>query len=416
MKQPKLWTKNFSLIVIGQIISLFGNNILRFALSMVILDMTGSVTIFATYLAISMIPTVLLSLFGGILADRVNRRNIMVGLDFLTSIFIFVFALIFHTYTFTMWIGVLLVLLSIIQSFYQPAVQSSIPIVVDQKYLMPANGIVIEVNALASLIGPILGGILYGFYGLYPILWVSTACFFFSAILEIFIKLPKTKIEKGKNIFKTITTDFKSAFSFLIKKQKNLFYLLLIVALLNFSLSSMLLVGLPFIIKILLGFSNQSYGYIEAAMGVGSILGGIFSGIVAKKLSFKKSYLFLFFSSIAIIPIAIATMNLGNVNLSYFLVLISVILSMLCATLFTVFAQTFMQKLTPNAMLGKVASVVTILSMCAMPLGQATYGLLFGNIKETYIILFISIIVCIILTFFSKKIIGNLSLSLEETE
>lgn len=75
MKPKKLFHRNFSLMIIGQIISLFGNAILRFALSMYVLDLTGSAAAFGTILAVSMIPTVLLSPVGGIIADRINRRN-----------------------------------------------------------------------------------------------------------------------------------------------------------------------------------------------------------------------------------------------------------------------------------------------------------------------------------------------------
>lgn len=74
----KLFTKNFTLLVLGQVSSLFGNFILKFALSMYVLEVTGSATVYAGILAIATIPTILLSPLGGILADRANRRNIMV--------------------------------------------------------------------------------------------------------------------------------------------------------------------------------------------------------------------------------------------------------------------------------------------------------------------------------------------------
>ena len=94
MNTQKLFHKDFTIMVLGQIISLFGNSILRFTLSLYILDTTGSAAVFGSILAVSMIPTVLLSTFGGVLADRVNRRNIMVVLDYCTSFIIFLFALL----------------------------------------------------------------------------------------------------------------------------------------------------------------------------------------------------------------------------------------------------------------------------------------------------------------------------------
>ena len=69
------------LLILGQLTSLFGNFILKLALSMYVLEVTGSAAIFAGILSIAIIPTIVLSPLGGILADRADRRNIMVGLD-----------------------------------------------------------------------------------------------------------------------------------------------------------------------------------------------------------------------------------------------------------------------------------------------------------------------------------------------
>ena len=81
----KLFTKNFTLLILGQLTSLFGNFILKLALSMYVLEVTGSAAIFAGILSAATIPTILLSPLGGILADREDRRNIMVALDALTG-------------------------------------------------------------------------------------------------------------------------------------------------------------------------------------------------------------------------------------------------------------------------------------------------------------------------------------------
>ena len=88
MKEP-LFTKNFTLLILGQLTSLFGNFILKLALSMYVLEVTGSAAVFAGILSAAAIPTILLSPFGGILADRADRRNIMVALDALTGVSVF---------------------------------------------------------------------------------------------------------------------------------------------------------------------------------------------------------------------------------------------------------------------------------------------------------------------------------------
>ena len=78
----KLFSRDFTLVVIGQIISLFGNASIRFALPLYLLNQTGSSVLYGTVTACAFIPAILLSPVGGIVADRINKRNIMVLLDF----------------------------------------------------------------------------------------------------------------------------------------------------------------------------------------------------------------------------------------------------------------------------------------------------------------------------------------------
>lgn len=85
------FSKDFILIAIGQIISIFGNQILRYALPLYLLNQTGSSALFGTVMALSFVPMILLFPIGGIIADRLNKRNIMVVLDFSTAILIFLF-------------------------------------------------------------------------------------------------------------------------------------------------------------------------------------------------------------------------------------------------------------------------------------------------------------------------------------
>lgn len=408
--KEKLFKKDFSLMVIGQIISLFGNTILRFALSMIVLDLTGSVAIFGTILAVSMIPTVLLSAFGGILADRVNKRNIMVVLDFTTAICIAVFAMAFHISGSVVAIATLMVVLSIIQAFYQPSVQSSIPLLVKEKNLMSANGTVIQVNALANLLGPIIGGLLYGFLGIDPIVYVSGICFFLSAIMECFIHIPNIK-QANKSGIKTIQLDFKEAIDFLIHKQREILKMLFLIAGINLFLSAMIIVGLPYIVKILLGLSNQLYGFAEGAMGIGSIIGGISAGIISKKIGFKQSYWLLIGIGFTILPIGIGILLRGSPMLAYSIILIGVLATMLLTTLFSVYGQTIIQKLTPNTMLGKLSSVVTVITMCVLPIGQALYGGIFDLARSnSFLIVFAVGVISAIIGIASKKVIQRIKL------
>ena len=181
--------KNFILIVTGQIISLFGNAILRFALPLYLLNETNSALLFGLVSACSFIPMILLSPVGGMIADRVNKRNIMVTLDFLTALITLLFTVFFEKMNLTVIVLIMLTLLYSIQAAYQPAVQSSIPLLMSKENLIKGNAVINLISSLASLIGPIAGGAVYGMFGLHPILYISIPCFAFSAVMEIFIKM-----------------------------------------------------------------------------------------------------------------------------------------------------------------------------------------------------------------------------------
>ena len=93
MKQ-QVFSRDFTLVVIGQIISLFGNAILHFALPLYLLRETGSSALFGVVTACSFLPMVILSPIGGAVADRVNKRSMMAGLDFFTAGLILMYALV----------------------------------------------------------------------------------------------------------------------------------------------------------------------------------------------------------------------------------------------------------------------------------------------------------------------------------
>ena len=199
--EQKLFSKDFTLVVVGQIISLFGNAAIRFALPLYLLNLTGSSALYGTVTACAFIPAILLSPIGGIVADRVNKRNIMVILDFFTAAVILAFSLLMNGVHLVLLLTVTLMLLYGIAGAYQPSVQASIPALVNQDNFMAANSIINTISSFASLTGPVLGGVLYSAYGLKPVLWVCEVCFIVSAVMEIFIKIPFQKQAPDGGIF-----------------------------------------------------------------------------------------------------------------------------------------------------------------------------------------------------------------------
>ena len=375
-----LFSRNFMLVVIGQIISLFGNATIRFALPLYLLNQTGSSALYGTVTACAFIPAILLSPVGGIVADRVNKRNIMVALDFFTAALILGFALLMNRVDLVLLLTVMLMLLYGIAGAYQPSVQASIPALVSPDHFMEANSVINTISSFAGLIGPVLGGILYSAYGLVPVLRVCMLCFFVSAVMELFIKMPEVKQNVGEGIWKTAKADFTQSIRFIRKDRPAIGQGLLVICGVNLFLSAMLIVGMPYLITEVLELgdaANKLYGFAEGALAAGGLAGGVCAGIFAKKFTIRKSGNLIVACSVCVFPIGVSLFLSSSSWVSYVVLALCCFVIMVFSTIFIVQIMSFVQKETPSHLIGKVISVILTVSMCSQPLGNALYGVLF---------------------------------------
>ena len=395
MKQ-KLFTKNFTFLVLGQVSSLFGNFILKFALSLYVLDTTGSATIFAGILAVSTIPTILISPLGGILADRANRKNIMVALDTLSGISVLCAALLFSESNDIAVIGGLLVLLSILGAFESPTVQACVPQMLIGDNIIKGNAIVNQVTAIAALIAPILGSILYVTFGLEPVMYASIICFFVTALFESFIKLEYKPSDTLDGFMSIVKNDFILSMKFICREQPSILKMLLLTALVSFFAMGAAMVGLPYIVLNILGLNAEYYGAAESILGIAGIFGSIVAVLLTGKMKIQKLSIVLVLLGIFFIPAGVVFLLPTSVITKYVINIISFCGIQLATCIFSIFAISFIQQKTPNNTIGKVMAYVATISMCAQPLGQIVYGLLFDNITVQLILIPTGIAVLVI--------------------
>lgn len=394
----KLFSRDFTLVVIGQIISLFGNAALRFALPLYLLNQTGSSALYGTVMACAFIPAILLSPVGGMIADRVNKRNVMVILDFFTAALILTFCLLMDGVNLVVLLTATLMILFGIAGAYQPSVQAAIPALVGQEQIMAANSVVNTISSLAALLGPVLGGILYSAYGLKPVLWVCVACFVLSAVMEIFIHIPFQKQVSEGGMWQTVRSDFAQSVRFVCKDRPVIGKAVLAVCGINLFLSSMITVALPYLVTEVLALdaaqANRLYGYAEGILAAGGLAGGICAGLLAKKLSVQKAGKLIVISAGCMFPVAVSLAVFSSGMVNYAILTAGCFAVMTCCTIFTVQMMTFFQTVTPPHLLGKVIAVIMTMSMCAQPVGNAMYGVLFEVSKgfEYAVVLFAGVV------------------------
>ncbi|BFL41148.1 MFS transporter [Agathobaculum sp. NSJ-28] len=413
-EKSTLFKRDFTLVVIGQIISLFGNAILRFALPLYLLRETGSSALFGMVTACSFAPMVVLSMIGGVLADRVNKRNIMVGLDFCTAVLILIFYLSLGKLpTVPLFITVLMLLYGI-SGTYQPSVQASIPLLVSSEKLMAGNAVINQVNTLSGLLGPVIGGIMFGMWGIYPILILSIGCFSFSAVMEIFIHIPHEKRIRERGILTVVGNDLKESYQF-VKTEKPIFFsVVFLISIFNLILSSVMIVGTPILITQVLKMSDTMYGFTQGALALGGLCSGILTAAIAEKLKLKSSYILLLVCAASVALMGISLMFHIPAILSYWVITLMSFTAMGASTLFVVQIYTMVQKQTPPQLVGKIMAALISIAMCGQPIGQAIYGVLFDIFESrTWIVLIVAAVAAFLIALYSKKIFSQLENSNE---
>ena len=405
--------KNFIIIALGQIISLFGNAIQRFSMSLYLLEFTGSTAAFAKILAISTIPYIVFAPIAGRLSDKINRKKIMVYLDFFCAALIGVYALVLlngHDSEFI--VGTVMFILSICYTLYGPAVTSSIPQIVDEENLTSANGVINQVGSIVNFAGPIVAGVLYGLLGIKIIVIINAVSFLISAIMEMFLDIPDVVCNdeecerineiKSINFVKNSFVDMKNTLVYLKRENKVILGIIVSYALCNIFLVPILSIVAPYFINILLALPSQVYGVVEGICVLGMILGGFWISVKPKMFSIKK----LHYTYIPMITGVIFMSLLGFSNIRGYsaagIFALCGMAIMLTISLSNVLTLTFIQKQVPEYMLGSVSAFSTAIATISVAPGQLLFGELIEGGIPLGILLGITAVVNIGLAIFAK--------------
>lgn len=387
--------KNFIIIVIGQIISLFGNAVQRFSMSLYLLHFTGSTAAFAKILAISTIPYIIFAPIAGRLSDKINKKKIMIYLDLFCAALIGGYALILlNGMDSEFVVGAVMFILSICYTLYGPAVTSSIPQIVNEDRLTSANGIINQVGSAVNFVGPILAGVLYGLVGIKLIVIINALSFLMSAILELFLDIPdaesKTNNVIGKDklsddynssdrllsfeFVKNSFIDMKNTFMHLMNENKIILGIIVSYALGNIFLVPILSIVAPYFINIYLGLPSEIYGIVEGICVLGMICGGFWISIKPEMFSMKKvHYTYVpMILGVALMSV-IVFLKINNYAMAG-LFSLSGMAIMMSLSLSNVLTLTFIQKEISMDMLGSISALSTAVATISVAPGQLLFG------------------------------------------
>ena len=404
----RLFTRNFLFLLLGQAFSLIGNYTLKFALSMYVLEKTGSAGVFGGRLAAAAVPRVGLSPLGGVLADRVNRRTMMVVLDTISGGAVGITFLLLGRVEWFVLVAGLQIILGILGAFESPTVQACIPQMHSGDNLLRANAMVNQIQAVAALVTPFAGSLLYAAWGIRPVLAVVSLCFFATALLECFLVLPTPSGQKNNGAMQIIKKDLTKSVQFLRVERPEVLHLLWLATLANFLAAGCVTVGVPYMVRTALGLSATWYGVAESLLGAAAVLSGLAVNFWGNRWQGRRMSGLLAGFGWSLLPVA-AVFLLGVTPTVAYLVLVAAMgIGQILCGIFSILGLCLIQQRTPQELTGKVMAFVMSISLCAQPLGQLLYGVAF-DVAPVWLILTVTGIVMIVVAFSARDFFAQLT-------
>lgn len=366
--------RNFFMLLSGQFVSQIGDKLHMIALSFWVLKTTGSAAKMGAVLAASLIPSLVIGFFSGAFIDRYNRKNIIIGTDLLRGLILALFAVLFYFELINFYmILVMQMLLSVNAAFFDPAIPSVIPQIVDEKDLAAANSKHQFVNGFSTIAGALIGGIFISMFGYLWVFVVNAISFLLSAFFECFIKIPPLQKDTTEKRGATgIISDLKQGYQYILS-DKALLILLFMVMVIHFFVGS-IEIFMPVIANAISDDGARNLGFFQTAFGVGTIIMAVILSI--KTISGKEK--FTLFGSVFLIGVLYiaASFFAGNEAVITGLYLIMIFLFGCCIMCAGISFKTLLQKKVDNSFAGRVFAVVGSVGNASIPGAMMAYGFL----------------------------------------
>ena len=251
MDKPRLWTKNFTIITVGSAVSILGNAVSAFAMGLLTLDKTGSVFLYALFLAVNNLPKIIFPLIAGPFLDKRSRRKAVYTLDFISAgLFAVMFGITQSGYfSYPIFLALSLII-GCIDSVYMVAYDSFYPMLVTEGNFSKAYSISSMLYPIAYMMMPVAAYV-YKTIGLPSLFFFNSVSFLIAAVFETKIKLEEVHIkDSGKEAFsfRVFIDEFRNGLRY-IKGEKGLMVITMYFFINTCACQGMDTLWLPYLIK-----------------------------------------------------------------------------------------------------------------------------------------------------------------------
>lgn len=375
--------RNLWLTLCGKGVSSLGSKLFGFAMSFYILKLTGSAQSFAISLLLTTLPMVILSPIVGGIADRIDRKILVVGADFISGIAMLIFFFMIPQSglsLFTIYMAELI--LAILFVFLSSAFGAAYPNIVSRANLTKINAYSQGLDSILSITAPILGGIVYGLIDVKLFFLINAISFLLSSISELFIDFHMfgTGVQKQKTK-EPFIQNLKEGFRY-VSTQKTFMTIAMYALVINFFLSGFSII-LPVDLINYHGISPQVNGIVQAAFPIGAIVMSIYVG--KRNIQFSQGLFrnaMLLFSMMMFL-FAVPVMPFVNLHLLVpFYYGITLIGLSMVVILVNVPLQVLFQVTIEDEYRGRAMGVLGAMSQGIMPIAYLLTGMLMAYIPS----------------------------------
>ncbi|MDD2442764.1 MAG: MFS transporter, partial [Eubacteriales bacterium] len=349
--------------------SLIGSGLVQFSIIWWLTRETDSTVILSLATITGLVPVILLSPLAGVVADRINRRLVMIMADAFVALVTLVMAVLMILGYQPIWLlFVLLFLRAAGSAFHQPAFEAAIPLIAPEIHLVRTAAVTQILRSAISFLAPLMGAILIEWLPLAQILLIDVVSAGIAILLLLPSRIPSvSQSDRPGHPLAGYMQDMKIGIQYVLR-WKGLLALILVFGLSNFLLAPVLSM-MPLIITRHFNGGAREYGLFEMALAIGVIAGSLSLSIWG---GFKRK--------IVSINIAQIICGLGLAGIAlvasdrFWIVLVLIALCGLCSAYINSPATAIMQAKVDKEMQGRVMSIVTVVCMVSMPISLAIAG------------------------------------------
>lgn len=382
---------NFGLCSLGFFISLFGSSIYTFAIGLYVLKITGSGLSFATALVLGSIPMIIINPFAGVLADKLDKKKIVVIMDLLNGILFLTIFFLSHNNGLRLYmIYVSTFIMTIFTTLFNISFEAAIPNIVSDRCLMRLNSTSKIINSTSEIFGPMLGGLVFSFVDIRLFVLINGISFIISGITEMLIDFKYNIRTDEKNESKekwSFINDIKEGFIYL-NRSKEVVELITIFLTLNIATSFCISIPLPYIINNVLSLSAKYYGIIQGSFSVGVILGALGISKFYKRVKYKKLLFFMStLMSLLIITIGLPIVWMESFTNVQYLIYYCFIMTLVGVAISFIDIPAFyiLQTIIPDEFRGRVLSIILSIVKSLVPIALISSGVLINKVVPFYI-------------------------------